>query len=245
MARSTGLGVGDYVTVQWRDKDGTYDAKDAMVVQVMKTSVPTVDNGQIWLPLDRLQQMTELQQEVTFVVRAQDVSEKPIVAGWIFRDTDYLLSDIRVLVQSKTIGSAIVYVMLLFLAMIAILDTQVLSIFRRKKEIGMLMAMGLTRFKVMQLFTIEGALHSVLAAAVGALYGIPLLGYLARVGWTLPQNADTYGFAVGEKLFPVYGAGLIITTTTIVFIITTIVSFLPTRKIVRLKPHDALRGRLA
>ena len=106
----------------------------------------------------------------------------------------------------------------------------------------MMMALGLTRYKVMGLFTIEGALHSVLAALVGALYGIPLLGYVARVGWTLPENADSYGFAIGEKLFPMYGAGLIITTTTLVFIITAIVSFLPTRRIAHLKPHDALRG---
>lgn len=245
MAKSTGLTVGDYVTVQWRDKDGTYDASDAIVVQVMKTSVPTVDNGQVWLPLDKLQQMTDMEHEVTIVVHAQNATVIPSVAGWIFRDTDYLLSDIRALVQSKTVGSAIVYVLLLFLAMIAIFDTQVLSIFRRKKEIGMLMALGLARSKVIQLFTIEGALHGVLAALVGALYGIPLLGYVARIGWTLPQNTDTYGFAIGEKLFPVYSAGLIVTTVVIVFIVTTIVSFLPTRRIARLKPHDALRGRLA
>lgn len=245
MARSTGLAVGDYVTVQWRDRDGTYDAADAVVVQVMTTTVPTIDNGQVWLPLARLQEMTEMPHEATIVVRAQDTHETPTVAGWVFRDRDYLLSDIRALVQSKTVGSAIVYVLLLFLAMIAIFDTQVLSIFRRKKEIGMLMALGLTRFKVIQLFTIEGALHGILAAVVGALYGIPVLGYVARIGWTLPQNADTYGFAIGEKLFPVYSIGLIMTTTVIVFVITTIVSYLPTRRIARLKPHDALRGRLA
>jgi len=245
MARSTGLTVGDYVTIQWRDKDGTYDASDAVVVQVMTTTVPTIDNGQVWLPLERLQQMTEMGHEATIVVRAQDTNETPVVTGWIFRDRDYLLSDIRALVQSKTVGSAIVYVLLLFLAMIAIFDTQVLSIFRRKKEIGMLMALGLTRLKVIQLFTIEGALHGVLAAVVGALYGIPVLGYIARIGWALPQNADNYGFAIGEKLFPVYSVGLIVTTTVIVFVITTIVSYLPTRRIARLKPHDALRGRLA
>jgi ABC-type lipoprotein release transport system permease subunit len=245
MARSTGLDVGEYVTVQWRDADGTYDASDAVVVQVMTTTVPTVDNGQVWVPLDQLQKMTEMEDEATIVVRDQDAVTGPAVTGWVFRNKDYLLSDIRALVQSKTVGSAIVYVILLFLAMIAIFDTQVLSIFRRKKEIGMLMAMGLTRFRVIQLFTLEGALHGVLAAVVGALYGVPLLGYVARIGWALPQNVDNYGFAIGEKLFPVYSAGLIITTTVIVFVITTIVSFLPTRRIARLKPHDALRGRLA
>ena len=48
----------------------------------------------------------------------------------------------------------------------------------------------------------------------------------------------------GEKLFPTYSAGLVIGTTVLVFIMTTIVSFLPTRKIAKLKPTEALRGKL-
>ncbi len=61
------------------------------------------------------------------------------------------------------------------MAMLAVFDTQVLSIFRRQKEIGTYVALGMTRGQVVKLFTIEGAMHSVLAALVGAVYGIPLL----------------------------------------------------------------------
>jgi putative ABC transport system permease protein len=129
--------------------------------------------------------------------------------------------------------------------MLAIFDTQVLSIFHRRKEIGTLMALGLTRGSVIRLFTLEGALNAVLAAVVGALYGIPLFAYAMKVGMPLPASMDAAGFAIGEKLYPAYGAALVVGTTVLVLLVTTIVSYLPTRRIARLKPTDALRGRVA
>jgi ABC-type antimicrobial peptide transport system permease subunit len=59
----------------------------------------------------------------------------------------------------------------------------------------------------------------------------------------MPANVDSYGFAIGERLFPSFGAGLVAGTTLLVLVVTTIVSFLPTRRIARLKPTEALRGR--
>jgi ABC-type lipoprotein release transport system permease subunit len=244
MAQGSGLRIGDWVTVQWRDVHGTFDALDAEVVHIMSTSVPTVDNGQVWVPLSRLQGMTELEGEATLVVVSERLEEPPPVPGWTFRNLDFLLKDIRTVVQSKTVGSAILYFILLFLAMIAIFDTQILSVFRRRKEMGTLMALGMTRGKVITLFTMEGAMHGVLAGVLAAIYGIPLLSHLARTGWALPVTTDSYGFAIGERLFPVYGAKLVLLTVLIVLIMTTIVSHLPTRRISRLKPTDALRGRM-
>jgi len=76
-------------------------------------------------------------------------------------------------------------------------------------------------------------LHGVLAAIVAALYGIPLLSWFARTGWTMPAGMDSYGLAIGEKIFPIYSAGLVAATTLLVLVITTIVSYLPTRKIAK------------
>ena len=108
------------------------------------------------------------------------------------------------MVESKTAGSSILYAIFLALAMLAIFDTQVLSIFHRRREMGTLMALGFTRTKVIGLFTLEGMLNGVLAALVAAVYGIPLLTWMARTGWALPGNTDSYGFAIGERLFPSY-----------------------------------------
>ena len=64
----------------------------------------------------------------------------------------------------------IIWGIMLLMAMLAVFDTQVLSIFRRQKEIGTYVALGMTRGQVVGLFTLEGAMHSVLAALVGAVY---------------------------------------------------------------------------
>jgi putative ABC transport system permease protein len=243
MAKSAGLRVGDSVTLRWRDANGTFDARDVDIVQIMKTVVQSVDQGQVWIPLERLRDLAGMEGEASLVVVAQGSLERPPAPGWIFRDLDFLLSDIKQLVQMKSAGAMILYTVLILLAMLAIFDTQVLSIFRRRKEMGTLMALGFTRGRIIRLFTLEGALHGVLAAIVAALYGIPLLTWYAGQGWALPEGMDSYGFAIGEKLFPVYSAGLVAGTTLLVLVITTVVSFLPTRRIAKLKPTEALRGR--
>jgi putative ABC transport system permease protein len=245
MALNNGLKAGDLVTVQWRDANGTFDARDARIVEIMKTNVQDIDNGQMWIPLDLLQTMSAMPDEATLVVLEKNVSPPQEITDWTFKSPDYLLQDIRALVRQKTIGASILYFVLLLLAMLAIFDTQVLSIFRRRKEMGTLMALGMTRIKIIELFTVEGTAHAVLAALVAALYGIPLLTYSAAKGLALPASTDSYGIAIGQKLFPTYSAGLVIGTTLLVLIVTTFVSFLPTRRIARLKPTDALRGKLS
>jgi ABC-type lipoprotein release transport system permease subunit len=243
MAQSTGLKTGDRFTIQWRDAHGTFDAREARVTQVMTTIVPTIDEGQIWLPLARLQEMSAIPGQATLVTLGRDLKNPPAVAGWTFRSPGYLLKDIRAVIQSKSVSSGIVYVLLTFLAMLAIFDTQVLSIFRRRREMGTLMALGMTRGSVIRLFTLEGALIGVLAAVTSAVYGLPLLIYSARTGLGMPKGTSGMGFAIGERIFPAYGAGLVVGTTILVLLVTTIVSYMPTRRIAKLKPTDALRGR--
>jgi len=241
-AASTGLGVGDQVTVQWRDADGTFDARDGRIVRIMQTSVGTVDVGQVWVPLDTLRRLAGMPGEATLVIVAKGLRNPPAVEEWNFRTPGYLLSDLRQAVQAKSVGQLIMFTVLFLLAMLAIFDTQVLSVFRRQREIGMLIALGMTRARVIVLFTLEGALHSILAAILGMVYGAPLFYSLSHNGISIP-GGDTWGFALSEKLYPAYTASLILGTTLLVFIVTTFVSWLPTRRIAKLKPTDALAGR--
>ncbi|MCX6843282.1 MAG: FtsX-like permease family protein [candidate division WOR-3 bacterium] len=242
MAKSTGLAVGDQVTVQWRDVEGAFDARDGRVVKIMETSVVTVDVGQVWMPLETLQGLAGMGGEATTVTVAKGMSNVPAAEGWNFRAPAYLLSDLRQAVKTKTVGQLIVFTILFLLAMLAIFDTQVLSVFRRRREIGMLVALGMTRARVIVLFTLEGALHSILAALLGMVYGAPLFISLGRKGISIP-GGDTWGYAMGDKLYPAFTIGLILGTTLLVFIVTTFVSWLPTRRIAKLNPTDALAGR--
>ena len=58
MAKSTGLNIGDYVTVRWRDANGMFDADEVKIVEIMTTEVSEIDNGQLWIPIDKMREMT-------------------------------------------------------------------------------------------------------------------------------------------------------------------------------------------
>jgi putative ABC transport system permease protein len=182
--------------------------------------------------------------EATIIVTDPGFVDPDTTRGWVFRDHNFLLAEIDQIIKRKTIGGSILYIILLLLAMLAIFDTQVLSVFRRQKEIGTHIAMGMTRGQVIRLFTVEGAMHGILAALIAAAYGIPLLSLQAVHGFPMPGAADQYGLVIAEKIFPVYSIGLVFGTAMIVFITTTVVSFLPAKKIAKMKPADAIKGKV-
>jgi ABC-type lipoprotein release transport system permease subunit len=244
MAEQTKLAIGDYVTVRWRDVNGTFDADDIQITQIMHTTVPSVDQGQIWIPIDRLREMLQVPGEASIVVLRKGFDETPAAGDdWIHRTPGYLLNDIRELIQMKSASVNILYGLLLLMGLLAIFDTQVLSIWRRRREIGTLMALGMERIKVIVLFTFEGALHGVFALALGALYGIPILAWSLSSGLSMPEMAASSGVTVPEVLYPHYGLRLVLFTMVLVMIAITIVSYLPATKIAKLKPTEALRGK--
>jgi len=245
MGKSTSLDIGDYLTIRWRDVHGTFDAVEGKIVEIMNTKVPSIDKGQLWVPLKELQKMVSMKDEATIIVVGQNVQGQEDLSDWKFKDQNFLLSDINQVVRSKRISASILYVILLFLAMLAIFDTQVLSIFKRRKEIGTLIALGMTRRQVISLFTLEGAMHGILAIAVASVYGIPWIYYFSKIGMKLPEATEDYGFALVGRLYPSYSLGLVLGTVLIVMVTVTIVSFLPTRKISRLKPTEALKGKIS
>jgi ABC-type lipoprotein release transport system permease subunit len=242
MAESAKLGVGDKLLIRWRDKNGTFDAREIQIASIFNCDVPTVDKGQIYLRLDVLQKMMGMENEVTMLVAGTGFDNK-ILKNWEFKDTGFLLSDIDKIIQTKKSGGLIIEGLLLIIALIAIFDTQVLSIFRRQKEIGTYIALGMTRPQVVGIFTVEGGAHSILATLLGAVYGIPLFILLNKVG--IPMDAaQMTDLPLAEKIYPYYSLRLIIITIILVVISATIVSYLPASKISKMKPTDALKGKL-
>lgn len=241
MAESTKLKVGDNVLVRWRDKNGTFDAMDIKIAAIFNCDVPSVDNGQMYISLNVLQKMMNLENEATLLVAGKDYSGGKL-ENWEFKNQEFLLEDFNKLIQAKKAGGVIIQGLLLIIALLAIFDTQVLSIFRRQKEIGTYIALGMTRLQVVGIFTVEGGAHSILAALLGAAYGIPLFMYFNTVG--ISFGAPDMGLTIAKTIYPYYSIKLIITSIILVVLSATIVSYLPARKISKMNPTDALRGKL-
>ena len=246
MAKDAKLEVGDAFTIRWLDANRTYDADEGTVVHIMDTENFKLDMGHIWVPLDKAQEMLDMKKEATYVTYTKGLPIVENKGDWIPRDVTYLIRDMEALIEADEPNAAIFYIILLCFAGMGIFNAQVLSIFRRGKEIGTLMALGMTRARVVGLFTLEGGLNALLAAIMTVILFGPLLWYFGANGiWLGIDYSDgSMGLIVEKYLIPVYSVGLVVTTTIVVSIIVLIVSYLPSRRIARMKPTDALRGKV-
>ena len=244
MANYAKLKVGDSFTIRWLDANRTYDADEGVVIHIMDTENFKVDMGQIWIPIDQAQTMLAMNGHATYVTYAQGLAVVDNYGDWIPRDVKYLIRDMEALIEADEPNAAVMYIILLALAAMGIFNAQVLSIFRRRKEIGTLMALGMTRSRVVGLFTIEGGLNAFLASILALILFGPILWYFAVYGIPLPLDYSDMGLIIAKRLIPVYTMGLLISTTTIISIIVLIVSYIPSRRIAKMKPTDALRGKM-
>ena len=66
---------------------------------------------------------------------------------------------------------------------------------------------------------------------------------MSETGFPIPPADQKMGIALAEVIYPVYGLKLILMTVLTVIISATIVSYLPARKIAKLNPVLALKGK--
>ena len=244
MAHSSHLNKGDRVVLRWRDSKGTFDATEIEIVDIFSSNVPSIDVAQVWIDLETMQEKLLLPNEATLFSIANAEEKRTSVEAFNLKTKKELTAEIDAMVATKSKGQSMFYVILLALAMLAIFDTQVLSIFRRQKEIGTYVALGYTRQQVVGLFTVEGAMHAVLAAVVAAVYGVPFFIWQAHAGMKIPMDTSEFGMAIAPVMYPIYSVSLIVSTTLIVLLTTAIVSYWPSRKIAKMNPTEALRGKI-
>jgi putative ABC transport system permease protein len=242
MAQSAQLKIGDEVLMRWRDRKGTFDAGNITIVDIFDTHVPTVDQSIIWMPIDLIWEITGLENEATYYLVSEQ-NEKLNIGSWILHSQDDLLTELRGMIAVESYGGSILYGILLCIALLAIFDTQVLSIFRRQKEIGTFIALGMTRQQVIVLFTVEGAMYSLFAMALGAVIGTPLFVYVSGIGIHIGGISSEMGITMGETIYPVFNMYLLFTTALLIIGSATVVSFLPARKIASMNPVLAIKGK--
>lgn len=245
MAKSINVKVGDVFTMQWRDGNGAYDARDARIEHIMTTENSTLDIGNIWLDLALLQKITRLENEATMIVVDKSYSGELPESRWTYMSLSALTKDFRDMMEMENAGGAIMYGVVFALALLAVFDTQVLSIWRRRQEMGTLMALGMTRTTLIKLFTLEGGLHGFFAVVLASLWGAPIMYLSDTKGYTMPMDVDNFGMVLPQTLYPEYSVGLILGTIIVVLITVTFTSYIPVRKLAKLKPTDALRGKIS
>lgn len=239
MAEKAHLRKGDSVVVKWRDRFGAVDARDAAIVDVVRFLNPRLDAGVVWLRLDHLREMTRREGEISWVAVNRYQGS---VDHTEFKSIDELMSDLLTLLKNDRRNSKIVWVILIFLAGISIFNTQILNVFKRQKEVGTLMALGMSSRQIVGMFTLEGSIAAFAALIVAAVIGVPFFLWYQSVGFDVSHLKETT-IPVQETIYlDIRPLEVVVSAITIVMIMIA-VAWLPVRKISRLDPTLALRGR--
>ncbi len=239
MARKAHLKKDDTVVLKWRDKNGVVDARDAVIVDVARIINARVDEGVIWLRLDHLRAMTLRHDEVTWVAVDEPKGE---VAGLEYLSVEDLMFDLINLLEQDKKYARITWGILIFLAGISVFNSQISNIFKRQKEIGTFMALGMTPGQVVRLFTLEGSLAAFVSVFAALILGTLFLGWFQSVGLDVSHLAES-SIPVRERVYLDIVPWQVVLTGVVIVAIMVLISWLPVRKISRLDPTLALRGR--
>ncbi len=136
-----------------------------------------------------------------------------------------------------------IFVGIIMLALaFGIINTMMMAVLERTKELGMLMAIGMNHRRVFSMIMLE----TFFLTFAGALAGM-LLGWLIALslgetgihfsGWG--EGFEAIGFAA--RVYPVVKPGFILFTTLMVTITALVASVWPARKALKLIPVEALR----
>jgi putative ABC transport system permease protein len=239
MARKAHLKQGDTVVLKWRDKGGAVDARDVLIVDVGDIINPRVDDGVVWLRLDHLRVMTDRDREVSWVAVREFLGP---VQGFEFHGIELLMSDLLALLRQDRINSKILWGILMVLVCTSVFNTQILNIFKRQKEIGTLMALGMEPGRIVRIFTLEGVLAALWALVLAVFLGVPFFIWFQGVGFDVSHLSEA-SFPIKETIYPDYQPREILVSVLIVLALIIASAWMPVKKIIRLDPTLALRGR--
>ena len=239
MARKAHLEKGDTVVLKWRDKGGAVDARDVLIVDVGDIVNPRIDDGVVWLRLDHLRSMTDREGEVSWVAVREYLGQ---VQGFEFQGIELLMADLLAMLRQDRINSKILWGILMVLVCTSVFNTQILNIFKRQKEIGTLMALGMEPQWIVRIFTLEGVIAALWALGLAVVLGVPFFIWFQGVGFDVTHLSEA-SFPVRETVYPDYQPREILVSVFIVMSLIIVSAWVPVKKITRLDPTLALRGR--
>ena len=133
-------------------------------------------------------------------------------------------------------------ILVAFLGAFIIANILMMVVLERKREIGILMSMGMERPRILWLFLVEGVLLGALGSAAGVIVGTTLNALLSIKGIDMTRTISGAGIPLDNVIYPAVHAANVAWLFLVGIAVAVIVSFLPSRTASRMDPIDAIRS---
>lgn len=253
IAKRMKVDIGDTLVLFGQGYRGTIAAGKYAITGIVRFNAPQMNNQFMYLPLKHAQSLFGADSLITgLAIQLKDsrslntVKEK--LSTLMGKDSEVMtweemMPEISNHIQSDTISmsifSGVLYVMIGF----GFFGTVVMMISERKKEFGMLMAIGMKKSLLQIMLAGETLIISMIGAFIGNALSIPIVSYLTaypiRFTGEFEKAFIQFGF---EPIFPaMFDISIFITQSSIVFVLAMMVGIYPLWHIHRLNELQAMK----
>jgi ABC-type lipoprotein release transport system permease subunit len=175
--------------------------------------------------------------KLTSIFAEEIESEQLTVRSWSE------INPILKMLNEMTLQFTMIFVIIILVALsFGIINTMLMAIMERVREIGMLMAIGMSKMKVFLMIMLETVFLSMTGGILGLLFSWIVVSITNTTGIDLTSVAEGLN-AIGYSSFirPELGIFFYFFIGTLVVVTAILASIFPARKALKLKPSEAIR----
>jgi ABC-type lipoprotein release transport system permease subunit len=242
------LNAGDQVDLSVNTSNGNVDEQTFIVRGIYTTNTYGFDNSTIFLPLAKAQAITQTENHAsTIFVLLKDTSSTDRVVNALkvsslkvltWKDLNLLFVDFETMAQSYI---SIFYLIILAITASVIINTLIMSVYERTREIGILSAIGMRGGRIMALFLVESSLLAVGGVIMGLILGLLATTYFNRFGFYI-GNMGLTGILISDTIYAKLTLNDTISLTIMTFVVTLLAGLYPAVMASRMQPVKALRA---
>jgi len=251
LAKLLEVGVGDRVTLIGRSTDESMRQRSMTIVGIYSLGMEEAERASVFITLQEAQTLYNLRGQVTEVAitLANVGQEEQIIAelqkslpGYEIDSWQTLRPEITQTLSTKLAYTTMFGFIIIVIASIGILNIQLMAVFERTREMGVLAALGMKGGQITNLFLLEGTLIGVVGAVIGCLAGAGLVGLIGSVGLDLSfiSGMGEITALMGSRLYPSVGLAETINRGLTVVVIVALASLYPAWQASRKEPAEAL-----